>query len=171
MAISGRKPKPSNLHALHGNPGKRARNPYEPKPTTAVPHCPGHLDAEARREWRRVVPELRTVGLLSKLDRAVLAAYCASWSRWVALERHLAELTAEKGVEGLLATAQSGYQMPHPLLTAANKAAEQIRALAVEFGMTPSARSRLGVNTGEPDDELAAFLSEGKRGGRGPNGH
>jgi P27 family predicted phage terminase small subunit len=123
MAIRGRKPKPSNLHALHGNPGKRARNPYEPNPTTAVPHCPGRLDTEARREWRRVVRELRTLGLVSKLDRAVLAAYCVAWSRWVALESHLAQVKAKKGVEGLLATARSGYQMPHPLLTVAGMAA------------------------------------------------
>ena len=42
--------------------------------------CPKQLDTEARREWRRVAPELERMGLSTTLDRAALAAYCACWS-------------------------------------------------------------------------------------------
>lgn len=38
--IRGRRPKPSRMKALTGNPGKRPLNPHEPRPEPAAPECP-----------------------------------------------------------------------------------------------------------------------------------
>lgn len=40
MAIRGKKPKPTNLKILEGNPGKRPLNLNEPKPIPIAPECP-----------------------------------------------------------------------------------------------------------------------------------
>jgi hypothetical protein len=66
--MRGRKKTPTNLVLLRGNPGKRALNKEEPKPRPVLPEPPGHLDTGAKREWRRVAPELHQLGLLTVLD-------------------------------------------------------------------------------------------------------
>src|SRR5262245_31110780 len=91
MARPGPPPKPTKLKLLEGNPGKRRLNRQEPDPPPLVDLAPpDHLDAIACDEWARVVPELTRVKLLTVVDRAALAAYCALYSRWVTAERLIA---------------------------------------------------------------------------------
>ena len=40
MATRGRKPKPTALKLLEGNPSRRALNKNEPQPPTSIPECP-----------------------------------------------------------------------------------------------------------------------------------
>ena len=49
MATRGRKPKPTALKALEGNPGKRPLNEHEPMPPKATLRCPAWLEAEAKK--------------------------------------------------------------------------------------------------------------------------
>lgn len=138
-------PKPTALKVLAGNPGHRPLNDAEPKFERVLPKCPAHLKGEARREWKRVVAELFDAGLLTSVDRAALAAYCASWGRWVDAERHLAK-------DGYTFTTETGYQQQTPWVGIANSALENIRRFAVEFGMTPSSRTRVRVSKKEEAD-------------------
>lgn len=75
MARTGRPPKPTALKLIEGNPGKR-RAKGEPKPPPSKPRRPQWLVGYARTEWDRVVPTLDRLGLLTTIDRTVLAAYC-----------------------------------------------------------------------------------------------
>lgn len=167
--MRGRKPKPSNVHELHGNPGHRPRNLSEPRPLPKPPPCPMELDTVARREWRRVVKELKPLGLLSQLDRSTLAAYCQAWSRWLVLERALRQVVEGKpddqgrSSDGVIVRTPAGYRMVHPLFGAVRRASDHLRACAVEFGMTPSARSRIEVGPLPIQDELGEFIARGKR--------
>lgn len=87
--MRGRKPKPTNLKLLHGNPGKRQPNPNEPKPTQEVPRCPSVLDPIARKEWRRFAKVLDRLGLLTEVDGSAFAAYCDQYSLLVQINRDL----------------------------------------------------------------------------------
>jgi P27 family predicted phage terminase small subunit len=49
--------------------------------------------------------------------------------------------------------------MPHPLLAIANKAMRQMHSLLAEFGMTPSARSRIKTGSPEMADPFDDLLS------------
>ena len=51
MAQRGRKPKPTAIKVLEGNPGKRALNEMEPQPEKKAPKCPVWLDKEAKKEY------------------------------------------------------------------------------------------------------------------------
>ena len=86
--MAGRRPKPTALKALQGNPGKRPLNRHEPQPG-GLPKCPKHLDGQARKEWKRISRELIACGLLTEVDRAALAAYCVAWSRWIDAEANV----------------------------------------------------------------------------------
>ena len=54
MAQKGRKPKPTAMKKLEGNPGKRPLNLFEPTPEEKMPHCPDWLEEEAKAEWERL---------------------------------------------------------------------------------------------------------------------
>lgn len=151
----GRKPKPTVLKVINGNPGKRPLNDEEPQPARGVPPCPRHLDKEARKEWKRVARELDACGMLTLVDRAALAAYCQAWSRWVAAE----EIVQQSGP--VLKRQGTNDLYPNPYLGVVNRALRQMHEFASEFGMTPASRTRIKVAkpAGEVD-ELTAFLGE-----------
>jgi P27 family predicted phage terminase small subunit len=130
------------LKALAGNPGKRAVNRLEPKPT-GIPACPRTLDKAARVEWARISKELLTLGLLTSVDRAALAGYCASWSRWVA-----ADLQVQK-YGAVIRSPKSNYPVPNPFVSVGNTALSHVLKFATEFGLTPASRSRLHVDASE----------------------
>ena len=82
MATRGRKPTPTAIKELEGNPGKRKLNENEPKPEKKAPSCPKWLDKEARKEWHRLAKKMEAIGILTEVDMAAFAAYCQSYARW-----------------------------------------------------------------------------------------
>lgn len=141
--MAGRRPKPTAMKKAAGNPGKRKLNKSEPAPAAHIPICPPHLDQEAKAEWTRIAPELLKLNVLANVDRAALAAYCMAWSRWVDAETNLRKF-------GTVIKTKQGYPVQNPYLGIANTAIDTMRKMLVEFGMTPSSRSR--VNAAPPDD-------------------
>ncbi len=72
------------------------------------------------------------------MDRAALAAYCQVWGRWVEAEEALNR-------EGLIVETSNGNQNQNLNLAIANRCLKQMREYLVEFGMSPSSRSRLSL--------------------------
>jgi P27 family predicted phage terminase small subunit len=149
--MRGRKPLPSNVVRLRGNPSKRRLNDAEPRPASRVPRCPACLGEEARKEWRRLVRELAGVGLLTGLDRGLLAAYCQAHALWVEAVSSIARY-------GTMVKSPNGYPMQSPYVAVANKQVEIMVRIASEFGMTPSSRTRIRVGEPSPADPFEAFL-------------
>lgn len=150
--MAGRRPKPTALKELAGNPGKRALNKNEPK-FSGLPTCPSHLDKQAKAEWKRVSKELSAVGLLTAVDRAALAAYCQCWSRWVQAEQKIQETSL------VVKAAKSGYPIQNPFVSIANTALDLMKKFLTEFGLTPASRSRLSVDADKStDDPFVAFM-------------
>src|SRR5690348_1699990 len=89
---SGRRPLPTAVKKLRGNPGKRALNDKEPAAPSGDPVMPKGLSAAAAQEWRSIVPELRQLGVLSRIDGKALAAYCHAYARWFQAEREVRRL-------------------------------------------------------------------------------
>jgi len=142
----GQKPKPTHLKLITGNPGKRALPRAEARAILALPAVPAHLTDDAKVEWGRVSDELYKIGLLSGIDRAALAAYCQAYGRWVAAERAIATMAAgDTLTAGLLIKTTNGNAIQNPLVGTANKAMADMVRYAAEFGMTPSARSRINA--------------------------
>jgi P27 family predicted phage terminase small subunit len=127
-------------------------NSREPLPKSLRPDRPSWLDDVARAEWDRVVPELERLGLLTVLDGAALASYCAAYSAMV------------KAFEGLAASGVVNLgrvgDTESPYLRAAKTAFAMVRAGIQSFGLSPSDRCRL-VAPGEADaeDPMESLLS------------
>jgi P27 family predicted phage terminase small subunit len=136
--MRGRRPKPTRLKVLTGNPGKRPLNTNEPRPEAAIPDCPVELGAVAHREWDRLVGELSVLRILTNLDRAALAAYCGAYAMW-------AEATEAIQKYGTMVKSPSGYPGQSPYVSIANRQAEIMMRIASEFGFTPASRSRIST--------------------------
>jgi P27 family predicted phage terminase small subunit len=101
--------------------------------------------------------ELHGLGLLTGVDRAALAAYAQAYGRWAAAERALAKMAAADPVTGgLLIKTTNGNAIQNPLVGISNKAAAAMVRYASEFGMTPSARSRIEASPSQRDSDPAA---------------
>jgi P27 family predicted phage terminase small subunit len=139
--MRGRKPTPTRLKALTGNPGKRPLNANEPLPQPQIPDCPAELGPLARKEWDRLVTQLGPLRLLTQLDRAALATYCGAYGLW-------AEATEAIQKYGVMIKSPQGFPIQSPYLSIANRQAEIMMRIASEFGFTPASRSR--ISTPEP---------------------
>jgi P27 family predicted phage terminase small subunit len=154
--MRGRKPKPTVLKLLDGNPGKRPLNDREPAPPAGIPEPPAWLDDEARAEWFRIVKMLDDMGVSSPADHAALEAYCTIYSRWVHAEAQV------KKFGTIVKSPEKGFPMTSPYLTVANQSLELMRKFLVEFGLTPSSRSRIRLpGSGDDVDEFDRFLETG----------
>src|SRR4051794_37709894 len=78
-----------------------------------IPTPPTVLSKEAREEWDRVAPQLYSLGYLTPLDMAILAAYTQSYARWQ---------TAERRLRRALLTKIGGNTRVHPLAAIARRA-------------------------------------------------
>lgn len=152
----GRKPKPTALKLVLGNPGKRALPKKEAKIALSEPTPPPFLSDDAKVEWGRVCSTLFKVGLMTEVDRAALAAYCQSYGRWAQAERQLGELAKKGEVNGLLMKTTNGNVIQHALVGIANKAGADVVRYAAEFGMTPSARARVQANPVNGEEKVGA---------------
>ena len=153
MPKPGPKPKPTAIKKLRGNPGKRKLPDNEPQPdqTNKPPPVPRHLCKVGKKKWRQLSKELHAAGLLTKIDQDQLAVYCVEYATFIEAEANIQE-------HGKLIKAQSGFPMQSPWLAIRNKASDKMKKIAVEFGMTPSSRSRVTVEKPKEKDPLEDFF-------------
>lgn len=134
---------PSVLALVRGNPGKRPINRQEPKLPAGEDadwQAPAHLTEEAKKEWQRQVPDLRAAGVLTLADRTMFAEYCSAYSDL----REYEALAAQVGHEASIRLGYAGQVL---------KLRQQVRQLAADAGLNPSARS--GVKAAKAPDKGA----------------
>jgi len=148
MAVRGRKPTPTRLKIISGNPGKRPLNQDEPQPTCRA-EPPEFLGKTARAEWDRLIIELETLGIITGIDQAILAAYCQAYGRWADAESRL------DTIDKTLYRTANGNVQTSPLLWVANRAMEQMLKAAAELGLSPSSRSRVFTFERKEDNRFA----------------
>lgn len=153
--MRGRKPTPTSLRVLRGNPGKRPYNGDEPEPAVVLPDPPSDLDATGLEEWHRTGDILQRLGVLTEADVPAFAAYCRAWARYLDAEKKCSAM-------GEVLKAPSGYPIVNPLRSISNKALTQCQQFWAEFGMMPSSRSRVRVSKGSarPASKLDRFLKK-----------
>jgi len=153
--MPGRRPIPTEIKKLNGNPGKRPLNQAEPQPKTGEPTQPQGLSTAARKEWRRVVPILLKMGVLTEVDGPALAAYCEAWASWTAALKDIRK-------NGLSYVAPTGVKHLNPVIPERDKAIQVMKTFLVEFGMTPASRSRIHVTPPPKEEDPFEQLISGK---------
>ena len=155
----GRKPKPTAIKKLEGNPGRRPLPENEPEYPFGTT-CPNFMPVYGRSEWKRLYPILVKARVLTRADRVALAGYCEAYARW----RRAVEYLDKAGTDVYMTP--SGTLRPLPHVTIAANASDQMRKWASTLGITPSNRTRIEPipDKAEEADPLAEFLA-----GAGPD--
>jgi P27 family predicted phage terminase small subunit len=160
--------KPTALKKFLGNPGKRKLNEKEPKARKGVPEMPRFLTTEARAEWRRIIPILVDMCVLTVADGKALAGYCSAYAQLVkaeaAIEKYgiiCATLDQVTGVAELKV---------NPAVRIKSDALRHMKSFLIEFGLTPASRSKLKINAShDTPDALDALFDAPAQPTRKPN--
>lgn len=152
----GRRPKPTHLKLIQGNPGKRTFNDAEPKPPRGLSPPPDHMATVAKEAWNRLAPLLDQMGILTIADVAALERLCECLAEIYECREVLQRTGGTYETKNL-----AGERMfrSRPEVARLADADRRFRAYAVEFGLTPAARSRVRVADGGKSDPLDKYFT------------
>src|SRR5438128_8405580 len=131
---SGRRPQPTALKVLRGNPGKRKPNPAEPIPPSGEVQKP-LMSTKAGEIWDRLAPIATAMGTLTVADVTAFRTLCE-------LQATLELASAQKDAPVTLAAAMKIEKEFAPI----------VRPYYALFGLDPVSRTRIQVpkKTAEP---------------------
>ena len=138
MGRRGPQPKPKAWKVLHGTPGRYVNNDEPIPPDLGLGAAPDWLSESQAATWVRVEGYLSPMGLSFRSDRDLFSVLVCE------IDRH-DQAVAIVNASGLLVRGRNGLPVRNPASRIADKAAEQIRALAPHFGLSPSSRGGLSV--------------------------
>ena len=148
--MRGRRPKPTALKELEGNPGKRPLNKHEPKPEGDLYAAPEWMTEAQREGWAYAITNA-PYGLLKQLDRSILAIWVVAED----LHREAAEKIAQYGL--LTKSPNAGLPLQSPYLAILNKQAQIMLKAGAELGFAPSSRTRVQVAPSLVNNPFARF--------------
>lgn len=162
-----RGPAPTPTEILETRGSWRAdinRNPPDAKP--GRPRCPSWLDDVSKSIWKQLIPLLEDMGTLYACDVHALSLLCRTWSRW----RQAEEFIMEKGEVYPIKDSKGKMRelRKFPQVAIASDTARMLNRMLAEFGLTPSARSRIELPTNpgsqRGDDKSEFFTTRGAAG-------
>lgn len=162
MSVRGRKPTPTKLRILRGNPGKRPLPKDEPEPASLeqIPPPPADLDEIAAKEWRTLATEMLAIGLLTKLDLGLFHEYCWTWSELLRHQRMLRE-----SGRSVFVPKGSTYPQFSPYFTASLKLSARLQSLIGDLGLSASSRTRINAGMGGTGDGAGDEFDKWQRSG------
>ena len=126
-----------------------------PELERGIPDPPKWLAGAALDHWRELVPELDEMGVLTTADGSALALLCSAWAECLAAD----EAIAEHGLTQTRTTAAGSTSVAlRPEVALRSDAWKRYKSMLVEFGLTPSARTRVAANPERKAGKLKRFL-------------
>jgi len=152
--LRGRKPVPTHLKLIAGNPGKRKINYNEPTPDSKAPQQPPDMDGDEMAAWLYVTGELEKMGILASSDLGIITAYCTHWGTYTRAKRAF----QEGGSQDVITTI-TGSLKKSPFLQIQETALRNLERTSSELGLTPSSRTRIHVSIPDTRTRLEKLLS------------
>jgi len=150
MAKPGPKPRPTKLKLLLGEPNKDRINEDEPEPTPGAPPMPDSLDELGQVAWRSLVESLSDLDLISLVDAHLIELYAHAYSGY--------RRALEKEIQYGQVLISDGVAKRNPFMIEVHAHRKELLAMLSEFGLTPSARSRVVVPGKGTNDILEELL-------------
>lgn len=161
--MAGRRPTPTALKAVTGNPGKRKMNKKEPKPAREMPSPPAYLDDNAKVAWGRLTVLLDRMGVLTEADTFALERLCDVYAEIIEcreiINRDGRTYTSTRMIDADAGPAEQTLVKANPAVAMLADADRRFKSYLVEFGLTPAARTKVSVSDGEKqEDPLQKFF-------------
>ena len=142
-----RGPRPLPTAVLQARGSRRAKaNKLEPEPPAGLPECPDWLSDDAKAVWSQITPILQKMGVLTIADGNALARYCTALAQWREAEMFLQKYGLTYPVKSGNGTVKCFFQWPQVAIV--QKLSLVLTRLEQEFGLTPSARTRIEIDPG-----------------------
>lgn len=154
--MRGRKPAPTHLKILRGNPGKRKLPTAEPRGAQLGVKPPAHLSDESKAHWSYFAELLRCA---ETTDAAALELLCDLYVDYHVLRN----IIGEQGRTVTSVTKYGTCVKAHPAVTQLNQVVSQFRGVLAEFGMTPSSRTKVKAAPIDAADPYEAYLNSNKK--------
>ena len=151
--MAGRRPIPTEIKLLRGNPGKRKLNRREPRGHSGLPACPTHLRGIAREAWRRLGERLTVLRVVTDADAAALELLALAYGEY----RQAVGVVERRGATYATRTANGMIVRRRPEVAIASDAWRRVKSMLVEFGLTPAARTRVIAEPAGDQDEAFLF--------------
>lgn len=156
--MAGRRPKPTDVKRAAGNPGGRALNENEVESAVIQEfEPPNHLSERAKEAWHRIVEHYSHTKVIQITDEIALEQLCETYAD----VRTLQEEITIVGMN-IISTNRAGVQniKRNPAVATLAAARKDLRQWLVEFGLTPSSRSKFNTDGSSKGDEdpLDEFL-------------
>lgn len=150
----GPPPKPTALRLLHGDRKDRI-NAREPVTRSLPPAAPDDLADDVRAIWDYTLAGIVHMKIAADVDRDALVCYCEA----VVAHRKASAIIAKTSI---LIKGLHGGMVRNPALQIQRDAAMTIRGFAQEFGLTPSARTRIQTDAAaRPSEQVNPFAATG----------
>lgn len=124
--------------------------------------CPSWLDAEAKKEWKRIAPELEAQGILTSVSAQILASYCSSFAHWKQSEAEIQKNGLVISIQSTTRTGQTIKPVPNPAVKNYLTVKRLMLESAAKFGLDPLSSQRVDAVPQQPareeDDPLATLL-------------
>lgn len=172
--VTGRPRKPTTLKALQGTARPDRTNAREPEPPPGPVKPPSWLKGRARAAWRQLAPMLEDMRVLTTADPHALALLCDAYAEYIdcrevvrkqgavyesrVVKASSRRVEAEGGDEDFDAADWSVIIRPRPEVKMASDAWRRVHRMLVEFGLTPSSRSKVSAGGAEDADPFEEFL-------------
>lgn len=141
----GRKTLPTKVKEIRGTLEKTRVLDDEmlPEPVSGVPYPPQWLSDIGKQEWVRVTETLFAMRMVSGLDLGMLAMYCNEMSVYIEMEQELRSRSRVYAVKDSDGNVKQIQTVAHQRI--ADRALEKALKIAVEFGFTPAARTKISM--------------------------
>lgn len=179
---AGRPRKPSALKVLQGTDRPDRANPDEPIPPSGPVKPPPWLHGRGRTAWKWIAPLLEDMRVLTTADPHALALLCDAYAEYIECRQVVRKLGATYESRVVRASTRrvaadddqadgddfdaadwSVIIRPRPEVKMASDAWRRVQRMLVEFGLTPSSRSKVKAGGTAEADPFEEFLS-GNRG-------
>ena len=135
----GRKPTPTVIKLMTGNPGKRPIDADTLTPPIETPQPSAQLSAASRAIWDETVKELEKLRVIARIDKFQIETYCNIVARAQAIQKFL----DENGMTYTTRGKHGEMVRVRPEVSILQDCEKQIRAFASEWGMTAASRARV----------------------------
>lgn len=143
----------AKLQLLRGNPNnksigeleKRAEKEEKMMVKLVEIKPPSFLDTAGKNEYIRVATILNETEVISETDINMLAIYCDAFSNYIKFGKEIKKT-------GLWVNGN-----PNPFILRQKQAAELMRTIANDFGLTPTSRAKLAIKMSSDESDEDDF--------------